>query len=159
MVSSWNVLTIFQWAEILYIAIFGYFSHVLSIFTWPRELIVSICAKLPTDGNSSERLIFCVIGESADVSMHPKWSPVNTLGPRENGRHSADDIFKCILLNENVWITIKNSLKFVSKRPIINIPALVQIMTWRRQGDKPLSGSDNDLAPSRRQAIIWTNVV
>ena len=31
------------------------------------------------------------------------------------------------------------SLKFVPKGPINNIPALVQIMTWRRPGDKPLS--------------------
>ena len=31
------------------------------------------------------------------------------------------------------------SLKFVPKFPITNIPALVQIMAWRRPGDKPLS--------------------
>ena len=30
-------------------------------------------------------------------------------------------------------------LKFVPKGPINNIPALVQIMAWRRSGDKPLS--------------------
>ena len=41
--------------------------------------------------------------------------------------------------NENVWISIKISLKFVPRGPINNIPALVQIMAWRRQGDKPLS--------------------
>ena len=34
-------------------------------------------------------------------------------------------IFKCILLNENVWSSIKISLKFVRKGPINNIPALV----------------------------------
>ena len=62
----------------------------------------------------------------------------NTLRPRQNGRHFADDIFKCIFLNENVWIAIKISLKFVPKGPINNIPALVQIMAWRRPGDKPL---------------------
>ena len=66
-------------------------------------------------------------------------SPVNTLGPRQNGRHLADDIFKCIFLNGNVWISIKISLKFVPKGPINNIPSLVQIMAWRRPGDKPLS--------------------
>ena len=49
------------------------------------------------------------------------------------------DIFKCIFLNENVWISIKISPKFVSNGPIINIPALVQIMAWRRPGDKTLS--------------------
>ena len=42
-------------------------------------------------------------------------------------------------LNENVWIPIKISLKFVPKGRINNIPALVQIMAWRRPGDKPLS--------------------
>ena len=63
---------------------------------------------------------------------------INTLRPRQNRRHFADDIFKCIFLNENVWILIKNSLKFVPKGPINNIPALVQIMAWHRRGDKPL---------------------
>ena len=38
-----------------------------------------------------------------------------------------------------MWISIKISLKFVPKGPINNIPALVQIMAWRRPGDKPLS--------------------
>ena len=42
-------------------------------------------------------------------------------------------------MNENVSISIKISLKFVPKGPINNIPALVQIMAWRRSGDKPLS--------------------
>ena len=44
-----------------------------------------------------------------------------------------------IFLNENVWISIKISLKFVPKGQIDNIPALVQIMAWHRPGDKPLS--------------------
>ena len=64
---------------------------------------------------------------------------VNTLRPKEKDRHFPDDIFKCIFLNENVWISIKISLKFVPKCPINNIPALVQIMACRRPGDKPLS--------------------
>ena len=64
---------------------------------------------------------------------------INTLRPRQNGRHFADDTFKYIFLNENVIILAKVSLKFVPKGPINNIPALVQIMAWRRLGDKPLS--------------------
>ena len=67
-----------------------------------------------------------------------QWS-LNTLRPRQNGCHFPDDSFKWIFLNENVWISIEVSLKFVSKGPINNIPALVQIMAWRRPGDKPLS--------------------
>ena len=65
--------------------------------------------------------------------------PFNTLRPKLNGRRFADDTFKRIFLNENVRISIKISLKFVPKGPINNNPALVQIMAWRRSGDKPLS--------------------
>ena len=58
--------------------------------------------------------------------------------PRQNGRHFADDTFKCIFMNENVRISINISLKFVPKGLTNNIPALVQILAWRRPGDKPL---------------------
>ena len=63
----------------------------------------------------------------------------HTLRPRGNEQHFADDIFKRIFFNENVWISIKISLKFVPKDPINNISTLVQIMVWRCSGDKPLS--------------------
>ena len=66
-------------------------------------------------------------------------APFISLRPGRNGRYNADDIFKCIFLKENVWIPTKISLKFVPKGPINNITALVQIMAWRRPGDKPLS--------------------
>ena len=64
---------------------------------------------------------------------------VNSLRPRQNGCHFADNTFKRIFLKENVRISIKISLKFVPKSPIDNIPALFQIMAWRHPGDKPLS--------------------
>ena len=68
------------------------------------------------------------------------WCPIfNTLRPRQNGCRFADNIFKRLFLNENIRISIKFSLKFVPKGPINNNPALVQIMAWRRSGDKPLS--------------------
>ena len=63
----------------------------------------------------------------------------NTLRPRQNGRHFADDTFKRIFLKENVRISIEISLNFVPRSPIDTIPALFQIMAWRRPGDKPLS--------------------
>ena len=50
---------------------------------------------------------------------------VDTLRPRQKGHHFADDTFKCISLNENIRISIKISLKFVPKRSIKNIPALI----------------------------------
>ena len=66
-------------------------------------------------------------------------SSLNTLRPRQNSLHFADDIFKSIFLKENVWISITISLNLVPKGRINNIPALVQILAWRRRGDKPLS--------------------
>ena len=63
---------------------------------------------------------------------------INTWRSRQDGRHFPVDSFKCIFSNENVWISIKISLKFVLKSPINNIPALMQIMAWRRPGAKPL---------------------
>ena len=70
------------------------------------------------------------------------WLWLNTLRPRQDARHFADDIFKCVFLNEDIWISINISLKFVPMGPINNISSI---------------GSDNGLPPSRRQAIIWTN--
>ena len=79
---------------------------------------------------------------------------INTLRPRQNGRQFTDDTYKCIFLNENVWIPIKISPKFVPNGLINNIPALVQIMAWRRPGDKPLSGPMMDRLPTHI-CVTW----
>ena len=42
----------------------------------------------------------------------------NTMRLRQNGCHFPDDTFKCIFMNENFWILIKISPKFVPKVPI-----------------------------------------
>ena len=111
--------------------------------------------------------------------------PVNTSRQRQKGRHFPDDIFKWISLNENVWISIIISLKFVPKGSINNISSLVQIMAWRRRRQTTFSNRfsgmkiiifrfkfhwrlfrwvqlqnvvivpDNGLAPMRRHA--WSN--
>ena len=70
---------------------------------------------------------------------YPSETHLNTLRPRQNDRHFPDDIFKWIFLNENVWISINISLKFVPRDPFNNIPTLVQVMAWRRPGVKQLS--------------------
>ena len=57
----------------------------------------------------------------AAMLSNGRW--VNSLRPRQNGRLFADDTFKRIFLNENIRISTKNSLKFVPKGPINNIPA------------------------------------
>ena len=60
------------------------------------------------------------------------------------GRDEMGAISQTTFSNAFSWmkmlrISIKISLKFVPKGPINNIPALVQMMAWRRSGDKPLS--------------------
>ena len=66
---------------------------------------------------------------------------VDTFRPKQNGVYFVDDIFKLIFLNENVWISIPSSPKFVTEGPFNNIPALVEIIAWCRPGDKPLPGT------------------
>ena len=51
-----------------------------------------------------------------------------------NSRHFADHIFKVIFLNEKCYIL----LKFVTRSPIHNDPALILIMAWST-GYKPFS--------------------
>ena len=68
---------------------------------------------------------------------------LNTLMPRQHGRYFIDDIFKCIFLNENVWILLTISLKLVPKFPINNFS------NWQYSS----IGSDNCLAAT----IIWSN--
>ena len=68
-------------------------------------------------------------------------SGVSTLRPRQNSRHFPDDIFKCILLNENC-IFIKNVIEICSQGSNLQYPSIA---------------SDNGLLLVRRQAIIWIN--
>ena len=88
---------------------------------------------------------------------------INTLRPRQNGHHFPENIFNCLFLEENVWILIKISLKFVPKGPISKMSALVQIMAWRHPGDKPLSEQMMvsllmHICITRPQWVNWTNV-
>ena len=97
-------------------------NDVATSFWWNNDVTIASCVRW-------------------DRSTHGGLCQVNSLltEAETNGRYNADDIFKCIFLNENVWFPTKISLKFVPKGPINNIQALVLIMAWRRPGDKPLS--------------------
>ena len=63
---------------------------------------------------------------------------VNSSPPEQDGCHFAVHIFRCILMNEKFCILIQISLKFVPKGQIDYKSALVQVMAWRRTGEKPL---------------------
>ena len=61
---------------------------------------------------------------------------LNILRPRQNGCHFADNIFKCIFLNENVWISLEISLKFIHR---IQLTIFQHWFRCWQPGDKPLS--------------------
>ena len=79
-----------------------------------------------------------------DINLSETWIPmmpsiVNTLRPRQNGRDFSDDIFKCIFLNENVWILIKISLNFVPRGQLTIFQLRFILIALCRPSDKPLS--------------------
>ena len=53
----------------------------------------------------------------------------NSLRPRQNRRHFANDILKDIF-NANVLISITILLKYIHNDPIDIIPASVEIIAW-----------------------------
>ena len=57
-----------------------------------------------------------------------------------DGLHFEDDIFKCIFLNNNLWIS-----------------NLIEICSLWRNGEQASIGSDVGVGQNRQQAIIWTN--
>ena len=59
---------------------------------------------------------------------------LRTLRPGQNGRHFTDAILKCIFVTENVWISIKISLKFVPIRV-----HLIIFQLWFRPSDEATS--------------------
>ena len=92
---------------------------------------------LLTHHNGASPFLYYALKAMYICSITP-YTILNTLWPRQNGWHFPD-IFKYMLLNENVWILNMIWPKWVPKGPIDNHTALVQITAWCRSGDKPLS--------------------
>ena len=101
------------------------------------------CATMSHFRGCRARASYTLVTAGIDNSIYDKATSAkytfNTLRPRQNRHYFADDMFKWIFLNENVWKPIKISLKFVPSDSINNIPTLVQIMAWGQSGEKPLS--------------------
>ena len=83
--------------------------------------------------------IYCIYDVTNWGTEAVLFTSFNSLRPRRNGRYNSDNIFKCIFLKENVWILTIISMKFVVRVQLTIFQHLVQIMAWRRPGDKPLS--------------------
>ena len=110
-----------------------YVAHSLKTFSKLKSRFVvaypfrRLCKNLCRWSGRMSRLMIMVVYSSVrhGVSTHCSRANCHYL-----------DIFNCIFLNANVWISLKISLKFVTN-VLIN----------------------NGLVPTRRQAIIWTNDV
>ena len=105
----------------------------------------SLPVRLPEADNFGE-------GPAAeDRELFLKFSSILCLWFEIQGRRTdnfsgwvLNTVFKCIFMNDKFCILIRIPLKFVPhvpKGPINNIPALVQIMAWRRSGNKSLPES------------------
>ena len=104
-----------------------YFVHLI----WWRHKMKAFCASLVTltwrNCNRDKHLLLrlCVsLTHKSRNKIVPIWQAT---------------FFKCLFYAYNARISLKISLKFVPKVLINIIPALVQIMAWSRQRDKPLS--------------------
>ena len=71
-------------------------------------------------------------GEAGDLICHRAHYDVNVMRP------SADDVFRCIVPNQNSRAFIAISRKFVLSGPIDNKSTLTQMMAWCQTVDKPL---------------------
>ena len=71
-------------------------------------------------GRLSRRLNRYIMWQSCDNPWHTcatRPQCVNSFRPEQNGRHFADDIFRCIFVNETFCSLIKIPLRFVPKIP------------------------------------------
>ena len=114
-------------------------------YTWHDSFAVMMCAKFGSDlmaiiynRTIGFFLQIWIVNKISSMKWTPGTLSINVLRPMQNGCLFTD-ILKCIFLNENAWILIKISSKFVPNCLINSIPALVQIMAWHWPGDKPSS--------------------
>ena len=115
-------------------------SVAFSFIWWIEKLTMCLLfADVTCSTENNQQRGYTELLEGTELLMFQILHIIKTLRPKQNGRHFADDIFKCIFLNGDIWIPNKISLKLVPKGPFDNIPSSVQIMAWRRPGDKSLS--------------------
>ena len=79
-----------------------------------------------------------LVYQFSDIYLPPQHIEVEMKWTTFSRRH-----FQMHFFNESLWISLKISLKYIPNVRMNHIPNI---------------GSDNGLAPTRRQAIIWTNV-
>ena len=118
-------------------------------------------SQLPNTITTGALAEFLVIANGDDLPGNRQciWSSLNHL-PLENDRLIADDIFKCIFVNEKFCILIRFSAKFVGNGPIRHNQVLVHVMAWRRAGESHhlnqcWSSSSTHIWVTKGRWVIW----
>ena len=88
--------------------------------------------------------------------MHLRVSCINTLRPRQNGRHFADDSFNCIFLNENCWVFIQVSPNFVRNDPFHIFQHWSGL--WRVACSAIIWTNDWIVCGNRRRSLRWRHI-
>ena len=123
-------------------------SALVQIMAWRR----------PCDKPLSEPMMFSLLTHICVTG--PQWvnTSLNLSSLRQNCCYFADDIFKCIFMDENLCISIQIPLQFVTMCPIDNKSAFVKIMAWRRPGrqcSRKNIGLHTGLATVQCEAVIY----
>ena len=113
----------FHWALLIY----TYPSYVI---TMPTYVLTQNRHQAISNNHTDSISIILLHKAYCVIQLQPAINQL--ISPGQNGHHFADDMFRCIFVNEKFCILIEISLHFVLKA------ALVQVMAWCRIGDKPL---------------------
>ena len=86
--------------------------HHVSCFSrrWDNRVYLEVMSEIQHISWTYITVLFCFTVFIWLILSGYVWS-INTLRPRQNYRHFADDIFKCISISQNFWILKRNSMK------------------------------------------------
>ena len=95
-----------------------FLSVAFSFIWWIEKLTMCLLfANVTCSTETNQQRGFTELLEATELLMFQILHITKTLRPKQNGRHFADDIFKCIFLNGDIWIPNNISLKLVPKGP------------------------------------------
>ena len=102
---TWNKFVIY--ISVYFCSFLSSLSRYVGYVTY-FELFIGECERVIRDEYETQDVLILLFY----VHIH-----VNSLPPEQNGHHFANDMFKCMFLNENIRISINISLTIDPKSP------------------------------------------
>ena len=109
-------------------------------------VFIPVYCRVPWGDNHILQIIMHGDIVSRHVKNHQAYIVLTHWGRDKVAAILQTNMFKRIFLNENICISNEISLKYIPFVFIDNKSTLVQMMTWRHPGDKPLC-----------KLMLWTN--